>query len=120
MINWKNTTENLGLILITGIVFGSLGLFGGFKISVQTAENMLEQQKSIIELAIKKETTAITNSVTTQIDKIKSKKSEPINIVIDPQTNSVISDRDTTQVITVEKKKGFFKRLFKKRKNENK
>lgn len=111
MINWKNTAENLGLSLISIIV----GVVIGYKVSVTTAEKMLHKQKELIELAIKKETTSINNSVTTEISKVKSRKSEPINIVIDPTTNSAISNKDSVQFVPVEEKEGFFKRLFSKK-----
>ncbi len=94
------------------------GSMMGYYISVRTAEKMLEAQKSVIELAIRKETTSIKNEFKNEFKKIKSKKSEPINIIIDPSAASVISNKDSTQIITVEKKKGFFKRLFTKKKKE--
>ena len=115
MWNWKNVAENLLLVLISM----SLGVIVGAFVAVKVADIVLDNQKSIIETAIKKETTAINNNVITEIRKIKSKGSEPINIIIDPNTNSVISNKDTTQVITVQEKKGFFKRLFSKKENIN-
>ena len=113
MINWKNIAENLILTLISVIV----GVFIGYIISINVANTIVEQQKSTIEMAIKKETTSITNQVTTEIRKLKATKSEPINIVIDPATKSVISNRDTSKIIVVQKRKGFFKRLFTKKQN---
>lgn len=114
MGNWKNVAENLFLILISmafGVVVGAF-------VAVKVTDIVLDNQKSIIETAIKKETTAIHNTLNNEFKKIKSKKSEPINIIIDPTNNSVISSADTTQMITVEKKKGFFKRLFTKKDKE--
>ncbi len=111
MINWKNIAENLILTLISVIV----GVFIGYIVSIKVANSIIENQKTTIEMAIRKETTSITNQVTTEIRKLKATKSEPINIVIDPTTKSVISSKDTSQIIVVQKKKGFFKRLFTKR-----
>ncbi len=110
-MNLKNTIENLILSIIIFIVGGLVG----YKLSLNAVERTLDYQKDVIVEAIRKETTAINNNVTTTFDKIKSKKSEPINIIIDPTTNSVISNKDTTQIITVEEKKGFFKRIFSKK-----
>jgi len=96
-----------------------IGIFIGYKVSIKVTQTVIKSQEETIRIAIRKETTAINNTLTNNFKKIKSKKSEPINIVIDPTTNSVISNKDTSQVITVEKKKGFFKRLFtKKNKDE--
>lgn len=112
----RNTIENIIIALVV-FIFGSYtGGMIGYKASLKACERMLEIQKSTIELAIQKETTNITNQVTTEIRKIKSKKSEPINIVIDPTTKSVIQQSDTSQIIVVEEKRGFFKRLFSKNK----
>ncbi|NKI28269.1 hypothetical protein HCG49_17075 [Arenibacter sp. 6A1] len=111
MINWKNTAENLGLIIIAA----TFGLIAGYLISIQSSERMIEQQKEIIEMAIRKETTNITNSVTTEIRKIKGKKTDPVNINIDPNWNSEIhqTEQDSDSSFVPETKSpGFFKRLF--------
>ncbi len=114
MINWKNTAENLGIMILAA----TFGLIAGYLISIQSAERMLEQQKEIIELAIRKETTNITNSVTTEIRKIKGKKTDPVNINIDPNYNSEIQQSQATDSTPVAKSKGpgFFNRLFGKNK----
>lgn len=112
MINWKNTAENLGLVLV-GVVFGAIL---GYKISIKTAEVLLEQQKSLIERAIDKETikNEITNEIKIEIDKIK--KSDSINININQTPDN---KQDPTNIIIKkqkpEKKKGFFGRLFSKK-----
>lgn len=111
----RNTVENIIIALVV-FIFGTLvGGYVGYQSALNSAEKILELQKTTIELAIKKETTNISNAVTTEIRKIKGKKSEPINIVIDPTTKSIISQSDTSQIITVEQKRGFFKRLFQKK-----
>lgn len=115
MINWKNTAENLALILITGVLFCALGLCGGYFISIKSSERMVLSQKSLIEQAIEKDNTAITNNVSTEIKRIKSKKSEPIVLDLNPLINSEITqkqEQDTVSVTTP--KKSFFKRLFTK------
>ena len=114
----RNTVENIIIALVVFIVGASTGGAIGYKSAVNAGEKVMMNQKSLIEDAIHKESTSITNAVTTQIDKIKSKKSEPINIVIDPSTQSIITQSDTNQIITVEEEKGFFRRLFQK-KNRN-
>lgn len=108
--NLKNVIENLVLILISVTVGVGIGAF----VAIKVTDMVLDNQNQIIEAAINKNTTEIKNEFKNEFKKIKSKKSQPINIVIDPTTNSVISSKDSTQVITVEKKKGFFKRLFTK------
>lgn len=110
----KNSIENLIISLVVFIVGSFVGGFIGYKAAVNAGGVVIESQKSTIEKAIQKETTSITNQVTTEIKKIKNRKGEPINVVIDPNTNTVIS-QDSSQVVTVEKKPGFFKRVFNKR-----
>ena len=53
IFNLKNLVENL----IITIVVLMAGMAGGYYISVNSAERMLESQKSLIEAAIRKETT---------------------------------------------------------------
>ncbi len=117
-MNWKNTAENI-LILLLGIL---AGVVIGYKVSVTTAEVMLENQKELIYEAINKNTTAINNTVTNEFKKIKSRKSEPINIVIKPESNNAIQSNEASdtlsEVIPKEKRKGFFGRLFGKKKNK--
>lgn len=115
MINWKNTAENLALILITGVLFCALGLFGGYRISIKVSETMLESQKSLIEQAIEKDNTAITNNVSTEIKKIKSKKSEPINLDLNPLMSAEISKNQEKDTVSEQQpRRSFFKRLFTK------
>lgn len=105
-INWKNTTENLAIILVSVLI----GVFIGYKVSIVSSERMLESQKALIEQAIKKETTAIYNEVNTEIKKIKSNKSGPIEVVIDPTSNSQINQVKKDSI--PKEKTSFFKRLF--------
>ncbi len=118
MINWRNTTENLGLILITAIVMGGFGLFGGYFISTKTNQQTIDQLKPIIAKAIDKETikNEIQNDIDLRIDKIKKSDSLNINIHQIPDntqkpTNIIISKKDSVPEI----KKGFFGRLFSKK-----
>ncbi|WP_435138904.1 hypothetical protein [Formosa sp. A9] len=112
-MNWKNTAENI-LILLLGIL---VGVVIGYKVSVTTAEKMLDNQKALIEQAIQKNTTAINNKVTNEFSKIKASKSEPINIIIKPDSNNAIEAIEVNQHLqdstpVPEPKKGFFRRLF--------
>ena len=105
------------LFISVGFILGSItGGYVGYNASTKATEATLEAQKDVINKAIEKETNVITNSVTSNFDKIKSQKSQPINITIDPTTRSVISSADTSQLIHVHEEKGFFKRLFNKKK----
>lgn len=117
-VNWRNIAENLIITLISVMV----GVFIGYKVSVKTSEVMLESLKTTIELAIKKETTSITNQVRTEIRKIKSNKSGEIDLIIDPNTSSTINQtKDSTNlypIITSPKERGFFKRLFNSKKTK--
>ena len=69
-MNWKNTAENLGLVLV-GIVFG---VIVGHKITKATADSLIIELKPTIEKAIDKETIAntINNAIDLKIDKIKN------------------------------------------------
>ena len=103
MINWKNTTENLILVLITSIAFLVLGVGIGYKVSI----NAINTQQEIIIKAIDKNTTEIVN----EFSKIKNKKGEPIIINLDNEATTNGINLDSSSVT---KKKGFFKKLFSK------
>ena len=77
-MNWKNTAENLGLVLV-GIVFG---VIVGHKITKATADSLIIELKPTIEKAIDKETIAntINNAIDLKIDKIKKSDTLAINI----------------------------------------
>lgn len=121
MINWKNTAENLVLVLITGILFTMLGLCGGYLIAIKSAEKMVNSQKSLIESAIEKNNTAITNNVSTDIRKLKSNKSAPVQIDLNPMMESKIStplpQKQDDSIVAKPERKGFFSRIFKKSKS---
>lgn len=113
----KNVAENLAITIIALIV----GVFIGFTISIKTTERIVASQEETIREAIRKETTAINNTVNNQFDKIKSKKADPVNIIIKPESNSAIqtnnSNQDSTDQVQpdpedTEEKRGFFSRLF--------
>ncbi len=121
IINWKNTAENLILVLVSVIA----GVAIGYYVSVETAETMLENQKEIIVEAIRKETTAINNTVKTEINKVKNRKGEPININITPNTDQELSQQNNKDQIILqdttskpEKRRGFFRRLLGGKKNK--
>ncbi len=122
-VNWKNLVENLIIIIVVFCVGGTVGYIA----STKSNETTIALLRPTIEEAIRKETTAITNQVTTQIKKIKGKKSEPVQVVITPNTKSVIENTkqkmntvDSIPFIENEpkEKKSFFRRLFKKRKKD--
>lgn len=111
MINWKNTAENLGLIIVAFLVGAAVGYFA----STFTAQAMIDQMIPTIEKAIDKETikNEIRNDIKVDIDKIKKSDSLTINIKQVPDnmqkpTNVITPTKDPIP----EKKKGFFKRLF--------
>lgn len=101
----------LFIILLTAIVSGLLGGYIGFFSASKSALKVIDAQQIIIEMAIQKNTSEISNTFQNEFKKIKNKKGEPINIIIDPSTNSIITN-DSTQVIRVEEKRGLFKRIF--------
>lgn len=109
-INWKNTAENLGLVLVGVIV----GVIIGYTVSIRTAERMLEQQKDIIVRAIDKETikNEIKNDIQVDIDKIKKSDSININIVQTPNNNQKPTNVIIQRKDSIPEKKGFFKRVF--------
>jgi len=115
-VNFKNLTENLIITIVIGLLCGGIGAYAGYKSASESALAMIEAQQPIIEMAIAKNTSEIENTFTNEFKKIKNKKGEAINIIIDPSTRSIISNKDTSQVITVEHKKGFFRRLFSRKK----
>lgn len=108
------------VIALVGVVVGlTTGFAIGSHISAKntraTVEVFVNSQETVLLDAISNIGSRVETKIDNNFDKIKSKRSEPINIVIDPQTNSVISNADTSQVITVQKEKGFFKRIFNKK-----
>lgn len=95
MINWKNTAENLALILIGVIV----GVIIGHKVTKVTGESLINELKPTINKAIDKETIAntINNAIDLKIDKIKKSDTLEININQTPDNN-----QDPVNIITQE------------------
>ncbi|TLP81360.1 hypothetical protein [Maribacter sp. ACAM166] len=112
-MNFKNAAENL-LIALIGVVFGCILTFF---IITQSNKALSKQLTPIIEQAIAKETTAITNEFITEIKKLKSRGGSTVELNITPDI------KNKAQTITTKdslpEKKGFFKRLFGK-KDKNK
>ena len=107
-LNPKNIIENLIYIIVTAVAVG-------FTVNYTTTRSMekaFEIQKEIIKQAIEKNTNEISNTFQTELKNVKNKKGESINIIIDPTSNSVLSDADSSQTINVKSDKGWFKRLF--------
>lgn len=95
MINWKNTTENLGLIL-AGII---VGVIIGHKVTKVTSESIITELKPTINKAIDKETIAntINNAIDLKIDKIKKSDTLAININQTPDNK-----QDPLNIITTQ------------------
>jgi proteasome assembly chaperone (PAC2) family protein len=113
MINWKNTAENLGLVIIAFLVGATVGYFA----STFTAKAMIDQMIPTIEKAIDKETikNEIRNDIILKDNKFKKNDSLNININQIPANNQkpvnvVVKKKDSIPV----KRKGFFGRLFSK------
>tara|TARA_R110002049_G_C8936073_1_gene544595 strand:- start:276 stop:626 length:351 start_codon:yes stop_codon:yes gene_type:complete len=115
MMNWKNTAENLLLVLI-GIIAG-VGI--GYYVSITVAERMLDNQKDIIVEAIRKETTSITNEFKTEIKKLKNRKGTVVLDVKPILENQIDQDEINTNtrdsIPKPDKKKGWLGRLFSKK-----
>lgn len=109
-VNFRNLAENLIIVIVTTIAVG----YTVNKTTIKSMETALETQKQAIIESIKKETTKIEHNLNNTFEKKSFKKGEDINIVIDPSSNSVISNLDSTQALDVKTEKGFFKRLFKR------
>lgn len=106
-MDFKNVAENLAIALI-GVVFGAVLTF---VIITQSNKALSKQLTPIIEQAIAKETTAITNEFITEIKKLKSKDGGTVELNITPDiendAQTIIEKNDT-----LPSKPGFFKRLF--------
>lgn len=118
-MNWKNTAENL-LIVLIGVI---AGVAIGYYVSVTTAKAMLDNQKEIIVEAIRKETTSILNEFDIDVKKIKNRKGEltlDVKPIIENQINQKEVNTNIQDTIPEpEEKKGWLGRLFSK-KNNNK
>lgn len=84
-INWKNTAENLALVVV-GIVVGTII---GHVITKITSESITELLKPTIEKAIDKETISntISNAIDLKIDKIKKSDTLQINVNQEPMND---------------------------------
>lgn len=113
-INWKNTAENLGLVM-AGFLVGALV---GYRVTISTAKSMVREVRPTIEKAIDKE--SIKNEIKNEIKIDKIKKSDSIKITLEPINNqkpvNVLTKKDSTK----QKKKGFFARLFGKKDKKQK
>ncbi|QQV91578.1 hypothetical protein Peternella1_42 [Winogradskyella phage Peternella_1] len=116
-MNWKNTAENL-LIVLVGVI---AGVAIGYYVSVTTAKAMLDNQKEIIVEAIRKETTSILNEFDVDVKKIKNRKGEltiDVKPIIDNQINQKEVKTNIQDTISMpEEKKGWFGRLFSNKNN---
>lgn len=110
-MNWKNVAENLGIALV-GVVFGAILTYVTI---TQSSKMLVSQLRPVIEQAIAKETTAITNEFKTEIKKLKSRNGGTVELNISPDIDNkaqTISTKDS-----VPEKEGFFKRIFGKKDN---
>ena len=95
-MNWINTAENLGIVLVSIIV----GVGIGHKVTKATADSLIIELKPTIEKAIDKETIAntINNAIDLKIDKIKKSDTLEININQEPvssmKPNNVLVKKD--------------------------
>ncbi len=87
-MNWRNTAENLLLVLV-GVVFGSIL---GFKIAASSSDRVIEQLIPTIDRAIDKETikNEIKNDIDLKIDKLKKSDSIQINVNQEPNNKQEI------------------------------
>lgn len=108
MINYKNTTENLLIVIFGVLVGGAVAYFAATQANKQTILAL----RPVIEEAIRKETTSITNTFKTEIKKLKARKGAAVNVSVDP----VLDNEANTSIKkdSLSKKRGFFSRIFKK------
>ena len=109
--------------MLTGILIGvSIGiLIGGYVghlITIRSVRKMYNEVEPTIEQAIDKET--VKNEITNEIEIDKIKKSEHLEIQLDPTNN-----QEPINVVTKinpkrQKKKGFLGGLFKKKDKQQK
>lgn len=111
-MNFKNTAENLLIVIICT----SLGGVIGYNASHIGNRQTIELLRPIIEQAIAKETSAITNEFKTEIAKLKSKKGSEATLVVTPQIDSELTSEITKNDTIEKEKRGIFKKIFGKRK----
>ena len=110
-MNFKNLAENLIYIMLSVVVGGVIG----YTASTHSNKQTILLLKPTIEQAIKKETTSILNKYETTIKKQKVKKGVS-SIDYTPKVQNVIENKPDSLILKpkIKKRKGFFKRLFKK------
>ena len=86
-MNFKNLAENL----IIAIVVSLIGGFVGYTASLKTNKQAIELLRPVIEQAIIKETTSISNEFRTEIKKLKTKRGSTTTLEITPEIKSVIT-----------------------------
>ena len=102
-MNWKNTAENLIIVIFimiaTAFVTYKVTLNTAINVSLSTANSFLPTiKKAIDKESIKNE---ITNDISLKIDKIKKSDSLQINVKQIPENN-----QKPKNILSVEKKKG--------------
>ncbi|WP_435263446.1 hypothetical protein [Tenacibaculum sp. nBUS_03] len=80
-MNWKNTAENLGIVIVSALLGAGIGYFA----STYSNKQSIELFTPTLLEAIKKET--VKNEIDNKISIGKIKKSDSINIVLSPQNN---------------------------------
>lgn len=121
-MNWKNSTENLG-ISIAAFLAGALVCYLVMSRTVaSTTSLILEKNNEVILEALKRETTSIKNEFNTEIKKLKNRKGE-LTLDVKPIIENQIEQNGDTISVTQpqpepKKKRGFLGRLFGK-KNKN-
>lgn len=117
-INWKNTAENLIIMIVVFLV----GAYVGYKASIIATDKAIAQLKPTIEKAIDKETitNTITNAIDLEIRKIKKSDTLTFNITQQPLNElKPINYIEKLPKLPKQKdsiRKGFFGRLFSKEK----
>ena len=80
MINFKNIAENLGIVIMTALVTSYITYKATISSALEVNKQSIEGLRPALVEAIKKETTAIKNDISVQVDKIKKSDSLNINI----------------------------------------
>lgn len=101
-MNWKkNLIENLIYIVAFGLIL------------IANNYMVIGQFEGMVNAAIAKESTAINHHFQTEIKKLKAKRGE-VDLTVRPKLDSEITNNVVNDSVTpdLEKRKGFFKRLF--------
>lgn len=101
MISWKNTTENLALVLTATVV----GVFIGYKITIMTAERIAMVNERVVITAIEKPKSVsynkVKNSAEIAVKKIKKNDSININLKTSPVTRPYVVNNEAAPCDTV-------------------